>query len=170
MDCSGVAARDILSLFLSLLSATLHSWRCLYTIYLHPRPYFISIWLSLVCFLIFPCQSPLPHSPETRLPSHRFLYFSNLNLFLFSTILSTHVSLLVFHTIFYSTVNILPVFYLSIFTFWAILFSTCFLSPFVFVYQLYFVSIVGIRTSGRAGSFITITSHETNKRTSKATL
>ena len=65
--------------------------RCLYTIYLHPRSYFLSIWLSLVCFLIFSCQSPLPSSPEIRLPSHRFLYFSNLVLFLFSTTLSTHV-------------------------------------------------------------------------------
>jgi hypothetical protein len=39
--------------------------RCLYTIYLHPRSYFLSIWLSLVCFLIFFCQSPLPPSPES---------------------------------------------------------------------------------------------------------
>jgi hypothetical protein len=101
MDCSGVAARDILSLFLCLLSATLHSWRCLYTIYLHPRSYFLSIWLSLVCSLIFSCQSPLPPSIETRLPSHRFLYFFNLKLFLLSTILSTHVYLCWFSTQFY---------------------------------------------------------------------
>jgi len=136
--------------------------RCLYTIYLYPRSYFLSIWLSLVCFLIFSCQSPFSPSPEIRLPSHRFLYFSNLVLFLSSAMLCTHVYRCWFSTQFSVLLLTFYRHFICRYLPFGNSFSTGSFCRFVFVYRLYFLSIAGIRTSGSVAASITIMLHESN--------
>lgn len=56
------------------------------------------------------------------------VFFQSGSLFILYHSLYTCISLLVFHTVFYSTVNILPAFYLSVFTFRQFFFYSFFLS------------------------------------------
>ena len=68
---------------------------------------------------------PKPTPSFSRKPpstSSFSVFFQSGSLFILYHSQYTCISLLVFHTVFYSTVNILPAFYLSIFTFWSIVF------------------------------------------------
>lgn len=102
---------------------------------------------------------PKPTPSFSRNPpsiSSLSVFFQSESLFILSHCQYTSLSVLVFHTIFYSTVNILPVFYLSIFTFWAILFLLVFSLDLCLSTGSCSLSIVGFRTSRRAAGSVTL--------------
>jgi len=122
MDCSGVAARDILSLFLCLLSATLHSC-AVYILYIFIHAHIFSPFgFHSFVSSFFPAKAHSLLLPKSSFHLIAFCIFPIWFSFILYHSQYTCISLRVFHTVFYSTVNILPAFYLSIFTFWAVLF------------------------------------------------
>jgi hypothetical protein len=110
-----------------------HSIPALSIYYISSSSLIFSLHLAFTrLFLHFFLPKPSPFfSRNPPSISSLSVFFQSGSLFVLYHSKYTCIALLVFHTVFYSTVNILPAFYLSIFTFWAVLFylfslSICF--------------------------------------------